>query len=142
MDPYSNQQPQQPPTSIDYLDSIAAAPQHKTMSPKLLWSIIIGGLLLAAVLFFTIMGALSGGTSPSERFLSYEYRVAQLTKITDDESKTIKSSDLRALNGSLHTILGRCPGRSRATTAKVQHQDLQGSSKRRADHSRIHNPDA
>lgn len=47
----------------------------------------------------------SGGPSQTERISSFIYRVQALDKLSSDNAKIIQSSDLRALNSSMSTIL-------------------------------------
>lgn len=98
-----SQQPQPTPLSgstvdPDYLDTIAAPLPVKTMKPWQLWGII--GSVIALMIIVVMIVANSGGTSNTERYTAYLYRVQALEKLTKDSSKTIQSSQLRALNAS------------------------------------------
>lgn len=102
MDPYSRQQPDISNLPSNYLDTIAAPPQQQTMKPWLLWA-IIGGVLLFAVVAFMMLT--SGGKSPNERIQQMTWRMESVGKLADDSYKSIKSTELRAANSSLSTIL-------------------------------------
>jgi len=102
MDPYSRQSPDISNLPSDYLDTIAVQPTQQIMKPWLLWAIIGGALLLVAIIF---MALTSGGTSSSERLQQMIWRMQSVNTLADDSYKTIKSSELRAANSNLTTIL-------------------------------------
>lgn len=102
MDPYSRQQPDISNLPSNYLDTIAAQPTQPTMKPWLLWTIIGGGLLLVAIVFMML---LSGGTSSSERLQQTMWRMQSVNTLANASYKTIKSSQLRAANSNLTTVL-------------------------------------
>lgn len=91
------------PSSTGYLDSIAAQPTQPTMKPTLLWGLIAGVLLIVIIVGSFV--AFGGGPSQSDRLVSFVQRIQALEKVSTDSSKSIQSSDLRALNGSMGTIL-------------------------------------
>lgn len=109
-----NEQRPQPPTyqqplpqaqAIDpsYLDQIATPVQKKTMNPLFLW-VGIGAILLALLVgVFALLN--SGGPSQTEKVSSFIFRVQALKKLSTDSTKSVQSSELRALNGSMGTIL-------------------------------------
>lgn len=135
---YPNQSPEQEPAAPEqqyqappvvppqsdaaYFDSIATPIPKKTMSPIFLWSVIVGFLLLLVTVFFLI--TTSGGPSKSEQFAAYVYRVQALTKLTKDSSKTIKSSELRALSASTTSILTGAEQESTAVLGAVNLKKL------------------
>ncbi len=86
-----------------YLDQIAAPVQQKKASPLLLWG-MIGGVLLAVIVFMMILVS-SGAPSPSQRVTSLLTRTQSLKSTTQDSAKKIKNSKLRAANSSLASIL-------------------------------------
>lgn len=104
--PQTPQQPAGPPqgSPLDYLNSIAAPQRTATVSPLKLWGFIGGALLLVAIIFITLIN-LAGGSSPTDKFILYQYRLTQVSTIAKNDAKLIKSSDLRALSGSMNTIL-------------------------------------
>ena len=102
MDPYSRPQPDISNLPSDYLDTIAAPAPQPTMKPWLLWA-IIGGVILFAAIVLMILG--SGGKSPNERIQQMVWRMQSVGELADDSYMSIKSSELRAANSSLSTIL-------------------------------------
>lgn len=105
MDPFSpnpNQQPQQP-VPLDYLDTIAAPQTTQTMNPFILWGLIGGVVLL--VIFAVIFLLSAGGPSSSERLQQAIWRMQAIEELTTQSGKTIQSSDLRAANSNVTSIL-------------------------------------
>lgn len=102
MDPYSRQQPDISNLPSNYLDTIATQPTQPLMKPWLLWAIIGGALLLVIIVFMALM---SGGTSSSERLQQMIWRSQSVNTLANDSYKSIKSSELRAANSNLTTIL-------------------------------------
>lgn len=115
---YPNQQPNgQPPQTprqfeplpdqsqfdTGYLDQIAAPIQQKKANPFLIWG-MIGGVLLAAVIFLAMISSNSAPT-PTQRIASSLARVQSLKKVTQDNTQNIKDSKLRASNSNLSSIL-------------------------------------
>lgn len=89
---------------LDYLNSISAQPRATTMNPVKLWAFIGGGLLLVVAIFFMLMNFTKGST-PTDKFVVYQYRLTQVTSTAKTNAKLIKNSDLRALSSSMNTIL-------------------------------------
>ena len=102
MDPYSRPQPDISNLPSDYLDTIAAPAPQQTMKPWLLWA-IIGGVILFVIIVFMMLS--SGGKSPNERIQQMVWRMQSVGELADDSYISIKSSELRAANSSLSTIL-------------------------------------
>ncbi|HEY0965083.1 MAG TPA: hypothetical protein VGE13_01240 [Candidatus Saccharimonadales bacterium] len=115
---YPNQQPNgQPPQDppqlqpipdqsqfdSSYLDQIAAPVQQKQANPLMLWG-LIGGVLLAVIIFMMVLLS-SGAPSPSKRVADLLSRTQSLKEVTQDSAKKIKDSKLRAANSSLASIL-------------------------------------
>jgi hypothetical protein len=126
------QQPQQPQSyaplpplqtlspsgGTSYLDSIAAPQKQNTLNPFVLWG-IIGGVLLALALFIIFLFN-SGGPSPAESFTTYAQRIQALSKLTTNSTKTIQSSELRALNATTSSVLGTAVQESSSVLGAVQ----------------------
>jgi len=93
-----------PTVSLDYLNSIATPQRSAMISPVKLWS-IIGGVLIAIVIIFFIFVNASKGASPTDKFILYQYRLAQVSSIAKTDANLIKNSELRALSGSMNSIL-------------------------------------
>jgi hypothetical protein len=87
---------------MNYLDTIAAQPQVKTMNPMLLWVIIGGVLVFAAVVIMLVLSAGGGSTDKVTRFGA---RVSSLQTVSTESQETIKSGGLRTLNSSLGLVL-------------------------------------
>lgn len=102
MDPHLYPQNNPPDLPSNYLDTIAVQPTQPTMKPWLLWA-IIGGVILAVTLLVVMI--LSGGTSSNERMQHALWRMQAVNQLADSNYKTIKSSELRAANSNLTTIL-------------------------------------
>lgn len=98
-----NQTTQYQTVNPNYLDQIATPVQKKTINPIFLWGMI--GAFILVLIVGTIMLLSSGGPNQSERINSFIHRVQALDKLSNDSAKTIQSSELRALNGSMNTIL-------------------------------------
>lgn len=106
MDP--NQQlpqlrPQDQRIDSSYLDQIAAPMQQKTLNPAILWGLIGGSLLIMGIIIMILLS--SGGPSTSERMTAFLYRVQSLKTLVSDSTDTLKSSELRAANSSLSSVL-------------------------------------
>lgn len=103
------QQAQQPiptqpvETPLEYLNSISAPAQTKTINPLFLWLGIGGFLVLIIVLGASLL--FGGKETVAERFNAVSYRIESVQDLTKTSSKKIKSSQLLAANGSLSTIL-------------------------------------
>lgn len=109
-DPYQPQPPQQPqpqlspnPVPIDYLDQISAPQQKPGMSNKLFFGVIIGGVIIVILALLLMLSSTSGGKSISTERLGL--RLQNLQTISKDSQKSIKDSQLRALNSRLTTQL-------------------------------------
>lgn len=87
---------------MNYLDTIAAQPQVKTMNPMLLW-VIIGGVLVFATV--VIMAVLSGGGGSTDKVTRFGARISNLQTVSSESQETIKSGSLRTLNSSLGLVL-------------------------------------
>ncbi len=102
MNPNSERQPDISNLPSNYLDTIAVQPTQPTMKPWLLWAIIGGALLLVVIIF---MALTSGKSSPNERLQQMIWRMQSINTLADDSYKVIKSTELRATNGNLTTVL-------------------------------------
>jgi len=102
MDPYSRPQTDISNLPSNYLDTIAAPAPQPTMKPWLLWA-IIGGVIIFVIIVFMMLT--SGGKSPNERIQQMIWRMQSVGALADDSYMSIKSSELRAANSSLSTIL-------------------------------------
>lgn len=95
-------QPEQPQYPTNYLDTIAAQPQAKTMNPMMLW-LLIGGVLAFAVV--VLMFVFSAGGGATERITRFGARMSSLQTVTSESQEQIKSGELRSLNSSLTLVL-------------------------------------
>lgn len=102
MQPDNQYQPQ-PQYPSDYLDSIAAQPQVKTMNPMILWGLIGGLLLLVIIVFIAISSA--GNNTSSSSLTGVAIQMQNLKTVTESSQKNIKSSELRTVNSSLTLAL-------------------------------------
>lgn len=69
----------------------------------MLWSLIGGGMLLLIIVGSLILS--SGGPSQADRLIAVVYRIQALEKLSSDSSKQIQDSTLRALNGTMLSVL-------------------------------------
>lgn len=95
-------QPDEHQYPTNYLDTIAAQPQVKTMNPMLLWVMIGGVLAFAAVV---MMFALSAGGGSADKIARFGARMSSLQTTSTESQEKIKSSSLRTLNSSLTLVL-------------------------------------
>ena len=99
------QQPQQQPVpgpGIDYLNSIAAQPQVKTINPFILWGLIAAALIAVIVIVIAIA---SGGNSPTKQLAQVGASTASLKVLTETANDDIQNSELRSINSSLTLTL-------------------------------------
>ncbi len=86
----------------NYLDTIAAQPQVKTVNPVVLWAMIGGVLVLAVAVLFAVLGA---GASPTDKLTRFGARLSDLQTVSSESQEKIKSDELRTLNSNLTLIL-------------------------------------
>lgn len=100
-------QPNHPPVagqySIDYLNQIAPPPPKSTMSNKLFFGVVIGGLLLTAIVGFLLLSTAS--PSNSARMLELATKLQMLQEISTKAGDSITSNQLQSINGNLATQL-------------------------------------
>ena len=134
-DPYQPQPSQQPqlspnPIPVDYLDQISGPQQKPSMSNKLFFGVIIGGIILAILALLLLISGSGGGKSISTERLGL--RLQNLQTISKDSQKTIKDSELRALNSRLTTQLTDI-NRDVATPLKAADINLKKADKKTMD---------
>lgn len=101
MDPQQN--PNQTPYSIDYLNQIAPPTKQPGVGNKLFFLLIGGGLLVAIII--GVVAFSSGGNGPTKKMQTLAARLATLHTISDKEQKNIKSSQLRSTNSNFTLFL-------------------------------------
>lgn len=111
----------------NYLDTIAAPQRQNTLNPFVLWG-IIGGVILALIVVVLFMFN-SGGPSQAESFTSYVHRVQALSKLTTSSTKTIQSTELRALNATTSSVLGTANQESTSVLGTVELKKLPAATK-------------
>ena len=89
--------------SIDYLNQIAPPTPKSTMSNKLFFGVVIGGLLLTVAVGFLLIT--SAQPSNSARMLELATKLQMLQKISTDAGENITSNQLQSINGNLATQL-------------------------------------
>ncbi len=100
MDP--NYQQPTPASGVDYLNSIAAQPQTKTINPFILWGLIAAALIIVIVVVIAFM---SGGNNPTKQLTRVGASAVNLEELTESANDDIQSSELRSINSSLTLTL-------------------------------------
>lgn len=95
-------QPDEHQYPTNYLDTIAAQPQVKTVNPMLLW-VMIGGVLVFVVV--VMMAVLSAGGGSVNKLTRFGARMNNLQTVSTESQEKIKSGNLRTLNSSLGLVL-------------------------------------
>jgi hypothetical protein len=98
--------------AIDYLDSISSVPpsrQSNSVSDKLFFAILGGGLLLALLVgsIFMFMG---GESSPADDLSKISAKLQSLQTISDTTQKSLVSNNLRGINSTLSLTLTNTSG--------------------------------
>ncbi len=127
-------QPQPPqlspnPVPVDYLDQISGPAKKPGLNPKLFWGVIIGGVILVVIVLLLMLGNSGSGKSISTERLGL--RLQTLQTISKNSQKTIKDSELRALNSRLTTQLTDI-NRDIAAPLKAAEIDLKKADKKTA----------
>lgn len=99
----NNQDPNQQPYSIDYLNEIAPQNQKPGMSNKLFLLVAGGGLLVAIIVGVLLLT--SGGGGPKQQMATLAARLQTLQKVASESQENIKSSELRSINSNLTIFL-------------------------------------
>lgn len=103
MYPDQNQNQDQQPYSIDYLNEIAPQQQKSPMNNKMFFFVIGGGLLLALIIGFFVLFNGGGGKTKNMEVLAA--RLQTLETVATESQKNIKSGELRNTNSNLTIFL-------------------------------------
>ncbi len=123
MDP--NYQQPTPANGIDYLNSIAAQPQAKTINPFILWGLIAAALIIVTVI---VIAFASGGNNPTKQLTRVGASSVNLEELTETANNDIQSSELRSINSSLTITLANT-NRDLAEPLKKQKINIKNAKK-------------
>lgn len=91
-----------PGAPLDYLNSIAPAPQKKTLNPLMLWG-LIGGAVLFVIIVFMALSSLGGNSKTT--LTTFAAKLQSLQTVTTTAQDSLQTSELRSLNSSLNLVL-------------------------------------